>query len=447
MSIADTTTAAASSISSTAKTASGVVGSATKSITGVASSAESSVSGFITGAVSQATSLFTNAENAVASGVSGAIGSVFGDSSKDTKTASSTNTNTPSATTSTLKNGVPKSTAFTMNPMASQSDPLHIKGSTSAVSSTTSDISGSIGSLEKRFQTSLSGGLGSITNSVKSVFNSSGVQGLYGDVQGAWNTVATVKSTISSTVSSAESTVGGVINDALGDYRSLVGGLASSITGSASGLDNYYQSNISNVTDGDGHDLPGVPNRTSTNLLGSLIGGAKSIGCSIENLGYNANGAQQSMFAALLGISSEFDITYLLKSLINCNKYDKNMQSIGRSFFYDKVGTNANTANTLLSGINPSTVAKSKTLSTALVTNPNLKSSDTSAVTNIASTLDLKTNDIFGTGQTINGSTVWDSSVVANTPSYILNSFDGTSSVATMTGGSSVDTSSALMAA
>lgn len=440
-----------SSISSTfssasVKSATTTVGNTIKSATGTVNTVKGDLTSFVSSAVSQVSSLLGGAEHSVAGAVSGSLGSLFSDSSTSSKNASTTNTIVPDRVNSALAKGLPKAQAFTMNPIASQSDTVKLKGQATGLSTLTSDITGSLTSLEKRFQTSVSGGLSSLTSSVKSTINSTGISGVFTDLKSAMATGMAAKTDAINAVTGAESSVSSFVSAGISDYRNMVGELATSITGNVAGLDSFYNGNLPSVTATDGSDISdlGIPRSTPAGLLGGLLSGMKTIGCDISNIGYDIYGAKQSFLAAILGLSSQLDITSIIKAITNCNHFDSSLQSIGNSLFYSKVGTNANTANTLLAGLNPSTISATPAVATAMVTNPNLTPSDTAAVSTMASTLKLSGSDIYGAGKTDDGTTVWDATKVASSPPYIVETLTADASIPNLTGGTVVDTSDAL---
>lgn len=442
--ISSTISSGASTVKSTASQASSVV----SGVEGTVSSVKGDLTSFVSGAVSQVSSLLNGAENSVAGTITSGVDGLFSDSSSTSKKASNTKTIVPDRVNSALAKGMPKAQAFIMNPISSQSDAVKLKGQVTGLANLTTDITGSLTSLEKRFQTSAAGGLESLTSSVKSTINSTGIKGVFTDLKSAVSTGMAIKSDVTNAVTSVESGASSVVSAGISDYRNLVGGLASSITGNVAGLDSFYNGNLPSVTGTNGADSStlGIPRSTPSSLLGGLLGGMKTIGCDVSNISYSMYGAKQSFLAAILGISSQLDITSIIKAITNCNHFDSSLQSIGNSLFYSKVGTNAHTANTLLSGLNASTIAATPAVTTAMVTNPNLTTSDTADVTAMASTLGVTGSQIYGAATADDGTTIWDSTKVAASPPYIVNALTADSSLSGLTGGSVVDTSNSLYA-
>jgi hypothetical protein len=143
-----------------------------------------------------------------------------------------------------------------------------------------------------------------------------------------------------------------------------------------------------------------------------------------------------------LAIASELNATDLLSQLLSCtNATTSDSQAAISSLFNANVGTNTAVSNALLGSLATGTIAPDPSLTTALVTNPNLTSSDVSGLTSILTKLGVTPNTVLQTGQTINNEPVWNSGVMAAMSPTTISALSSDPSIPLMVNGSSLDLS------
>lgn len=438
------------SVSSKVGSVTSAVSGVTSSISSTVTSAESAVSSVVSGvtstistAISGVSNLFNQAEKSVAGGVSDLFSGVFGDSSSST--AGAVNTTIPDALGTSLKGGTPKSQFFSTNAINSQMSSVNLSGQTSTSTFGLESITGDISTLASRFGTSVSSGISGITSAISTVTTNSSVSGLYSDLKSAVSTVSSVETQAKSAVSSVVGTISSTASGAVSDFENLAGGIAQSLTGSTSGLNSLINTSLPLVTgSGTATQSTSVGSNVSSSLLTSLYSAAKSAGCEIADLPYTAYSATQNLYGALVGITSQLNMTDLLRQLLNCSdRFDSYGSQVAQQLFISNSTTNPSVASILGNAIGSGKVAATRALTTGVVTNPNLTSSDTANVNSILSTMGSGVSALQ-TGDTVGTDPIWDASVTSATPSYILDSLSGSTALSSMTGGTQIDTSSSF---
>ena len=428
------TTSAATPTTASATTASGI----TSTVSRVIKSAESIVSD----AESSVSKLFSAGESALSDATKSITTSLFGDTSAPNTQSGSVKTPIPDSVATNFSSTPPKATIFKTTNATTALTPTNLTGQTSSADTS---ILGSIPSLIKRYGTDvITDTVGGVNKTISGVMKSSIVTGAFSDINAVTSAVSSVKSGVSNIITAGEN----VISTGVTDFRQLVTGLARDLTGNELGLDGMYISSLPTTAGVGGEPIDGVPTNASTATLASLTSAAKGLGCDVSNIHLNSYGASQSLFAGLLGLASEFNFTSILKNLLNCNRMDKNMQSIGSGLFVNYAGTNAAVANTIITSIPTTTVPLTQTLKQTVVTNPNVTTTaDVSDVKSIMSTLNFTAADAMSTGVTINGQTVYDTSILDAMADPLLEAIDPTGgSLAAMQNGTTVSTTTSATA-
>lgn len=427
----NTANSAVSTVKSGVQTAQNAATNVVKSAETIVADAESSVS-----------KLFSAGESALSDATKSITTSLFGDSSASNTQSGSVKTPIPDSVATNFSSTPPKATIFKTTNATTALTPTNLTGQTS---SSDNSILGSLPSLIKRYGTDvITDTVGGVNKTISGVMKSSLVTGVFSDIKAVTSTVNTVKSDVSNVITAGEN----VISTGVTDFRQLVTGLARDLTGNELGLDGMYISSLPTTAGVGGEPIDGVPTNASTSTLASITSAAKGLGCDVSNINLNSYGASQSLFAGLLGLASELNFTSILKNLLNCNRMDTNMQSIGSGLFVNYAGTNAAVANTIITSIPTTTVPLTQTLKQTVVTNPNVTTTaDVSDVKSIMSTLNFTAADAMSTGVTINGQTVYDTSILDAMTDPLLEAIDPTGgSLAAMQNGTAVSTTTSAFA-
>ncbi len=380
-------------------------------------------------AVSGVATLFSSAEHAVAGAVTSTLNGVFGNTANSA--LSQVGTVIPDPIASSFAGGTPQSTLFSTSPINAQVGQVTFPGqSSSSTYALPVSIQGSLSTLSSRY--------GQSTTYLSSPGNLNSV--VSGDLQNSY--LSGVFSAIGTGVQAGVQTVatiGAVVNTVSNDYQALVGGLARDLTGSNTGLNGFYNPSLPTTASYNGTPIAGIPSQTSSATLDTLTAATSSLGCGVTaTTGYTPYGAIQSLYGSLLALASQLNINTLLNDLLGCSQYGAYGQSVATSMFYSSAGSNAGTAYTLSNYIPASGVAVTRPLTTSIITNPNLSPSDTASVLGIFSNLKVTPASTLATGMSIGNDTVWDSSVVSMTPSYLSSNLSG-QNLAILQNGTSVD--------
>lgn len=402
-----TTSNGVSTAASSAKTAvTSTLSSMVTNAESVASNAVSSISKIFTGST---TSSLANSVNSTTSNI------LSTNTAASNATAAAVKTQTPDAVTASFSQATPKATIFKTTNASTALKPTNLSGQTAT---TNTGILGDTATLISRYGSDITSGVsGGISTAISSVMKNNIVSGMFSGISSVTTNVSAAKTGVTNVVSSTESVVG----SAEADFRNIIAGLATSLTGNSLGMDGFYNSSLPVTTDANGNAIPGIPTTLGTSTIASIFSAAKNLGCSVANIDLNAYGAEQSMFAGLLGLASQLNMTTLLQNLLNCNRMDSNMQSIGAGLFQTYAGTNAPVANTIVTSLPSGTVAGTKTLAQTVVTNPNVTTSaQASDVKSILTTINVTPATALSTGTTVASTPVYDLDVIdACTPATL----------------------------
>lgn len=421
---ASSSTGLTSVTSSRNNTGSGVTNTV-KSAAAVVSSAQEVVQSAIT----SVSKLFSDGENALSNTATQITSSLFGDSSASNSTAGSVKTPIADPVSSNFSQGTPKATIFKTTNATTALTPTNLTGKTT---SQDSNILGSLPSLITRYGNDIvTSTVGGVSSVISSTLKSNAVTGTYSAIGTVTKTISATESGVKNVITSAE----GVIGSGVTDFRALTAGIARTLTGNDLGLDGMYNAGLPVTATSTGAVIDGIPSTLSTTTLQTLISSMKGLGCSVGNIDLNAYGAEQSLYAGLLGLCSELNITSLLKNLLNCNRFDSNMQSIGAGLFNNYAGTNATVANTILTALPSTSVASTQTLGKTIVSNSNVTTAQVSDVTSMLTTLSITPTEAMSTGITVNGEPVYDTSTLDAMSDPLITHIDPTGDLSKMTNG------------
>lgn len=376
----------------------------------------------ITNAESSVGKIFSAGESSLSDATKSITSSLFGDSSTPNTQSGAVKTPIPDPVSSNFASGTPpKASIFKTTNATTALTPTNLTGQTSSADTS---ILGRLPSLIKRYGSDIITDVdGGIHSAISSTLKNSVVQGLFSDISAVSSTVSTARTAVSNVITAGEN----VISTGVTDFRQLVTGLARDLTGNELGLDGMFNPSLPTTAGVNGEAIDGVPTNVSTSTLSSIVAAAKGLGCEAGNIGLNAYGAGQSLFAGLLGLASELNFTSILKNLLNCNRMDTNMQSVGAGLFVNYAGSNASVANTLITSIPTTAVPLTQPLKRAVVTNPNVTTTaDVSDVKSIMSTLNFTAADAMSSGVSIDGQTVYDTSVLDAMTDPLLTAIDPT---------------------
>lgn len=389
----------------------------------------SSAQEVVKSAVSSVSKIFADDSKALPDSATSITKPLFGDSSKPDATAGAVKTPIADPVASNFSKATPKSTIFKTTNATTALTPTDLTGQTT---SSDPNILGRLSSLIRRYGSDLvTSTVGGVSGTISGALKSNALTGVYSGLSTITSTVKSTEAGVGSVISSAE----GVIGTGITDFRALTAGIARTLTGNDLGLDGMYNADLPVTATPEGAVIDGVPSNMSATTLQTLISSVKGLGCSVANIDINAYGAEQSLYAGLLGLASELNFTSLLKNMLNCNRFDSNMQSIGAGLFNTYAGSNATVANTLLTALPSTAVAGTPSLGKTIVSNPNVTTTQVSDVTSMLSTLKVTPTEAMTTGVTVNGEPVYDTSTLDAMTDPLITHIDPTGDLSKMTKG------------
>lgn len=402
-----------------ADTASSYLGNAGSDIASGLTSAENYVGGLL-GDGEQAVQ---SSIGSIADAVGNKVSSLFNGSDNSKTAALNTKTSDPLKT-STVS-GTPKSTTFTTNSQYAQTQPINLQNTTSS-----SKTSAGFGTILSRVKGAANSSKDSIFGIANGLTHNSVVSSLYKTTQDAVSGVSDVVSGVETGVSDATSTVTSIFNDFTSQYSNTINSLGTS----PSSIKSLISSGLHVTADANGNAVQGVPTNISAGKLKALYGMARSIGCSIDDVGYTSYGAEQTMKGLLLGVTSRLNMTNLFRQMTNCTKFqDARSISSLSGIFTNSATQHPGIANIASEVVNdPTKTPISHDLAKSMVTNKNLTASDSSDLTAIFNRMGVSSQSVYGVPLGGTTTPVYDSDTLAASPKSISTALLGSNKIADM---------------
>ena len=377
----------------------------------------SPVAAYVTKGLNSAVSLFGKGADDLASGINNLFTSSFQDTVKPGAATVQTGISDP---VSTLKSTLNPNTGMYTITSASLLPTQVANLGNAVLADGTPNLTGTqLGTLLDRYQFSSPS---SIIPTLLSNKKTSAVGSVY---QNLFSTVATVASTAGSAYETYQ-TVSGQVSDLIatdGLVALVPAALQSTVMGDISGGDTYF------ATDVDGNVISTV-STTNTSATASLLNqinfAASVLGCT-DSANYVSTNANNISYNSALVSAALYGLTNLLHDLVNCKLSAGSVaQGVLGTLFGHTAGSDLPTSSIILGAMAAPATANTEANQTAILTNPNLTSTDTTTVNVMFATLGGSASDYYNTPiSTSDSSSYVDLSKVGSSTPTFTNSLLG----------------------
>lgn len=399
----------------------------TAALVNSASSLLNSPSSFLKTALASVSGIFGSSATSLADTINGTLTGIFSDT--NIKSASTTTTQISDPVKTNLLSGkLPTSSAFKVSSLEAGSQTVTMTGSSSEFGSKAAEMIGTnLSTLLDRFNLDSIGSLGS---TLSKITGASGLGGLFSDVSKITSTVAPTSTvTKNSPISTA-----GIQRTLTNDAQSFLG--RTDTLGKLTGIDTgqyFTASTAKTLVDQTGTVVDTKKSGVDANSANSLLQLAKVVGIETSVTHYDSANESDSIFNTLIALSTHFEMGGLVTDLLASPKASTPAgQSAIASAFKANVGSKPEISNTLLNSVdNTSDLATENILKTT-VSNPNLKATDITNITNIFTTLGSTIPHGYAVGTISDDTTmVYDSYTLSKSNSSFINGVFGDTALST----------------
>lgn len=253
--------------------------------------------------------------------------------------------------------------------------------------------------------------LGELKKAAGDALKDSSLTGLFSGLGGISETLAPIGEAVSSVRGSASAVLGD-LNGFLQTNVSKFPGVAG-IDGT---LASHFTAGLPRCADSTGHAITGIPTNTDTTFLSGLTNLAKGVGVDTSPWAGATNySVQQNTFNAGFGMAAENGLGSVVSSFAQNAQYNGTTKALASSLIPAIAGKgNADMVNQLVGLVGGNKVGGKQSLIQTLINNPNLAESAVGAVGGVMEKLGVDVSDIFGTGDKIGDTIIWNAPAIQN---------------------------------